>query len=209
MAVHPGTEESAARAAAGSTNDLEDLLGARAGDHAAGRSLVARHGPAMVRTARRVLGRHGARDAEDVVQEAFIAALTTTSPPVGDIGAWLRSITARKAIDLLRAQTRRAEGSLPPEGESPAALARGAEAGARVEVLAVREALERLGPADRAVLVLVDLEGRSMAEAAAALGFTRVAVRLRAMRARRKLARLLRPGAGAPRTEGRLRREER
>jgi RNA polymerase sigma-70 factor (ECF subfamily) len=55
----------------------------------------------------------------------------------------------------------------------------------------VREALARLLATDRAVLVLVELEGHSMAEAAAALGITNVATRLRVVRARRKLAALL------------------
>ena len=56
----------------------------------------------------------------------------------------------------------------------------------------VRQALSRLSATDRAVLVLVDVEGRSMAEAAEALGTTNVGTRLRAVRARRKLAALLR-----------------
>jgi RNA polymerase sigma-70 factor (ECF subfamily) len=68
------------------------------------------------------------------------------------------------------------------------------ETGARLDVLALRQCLARLSPTDRAVLTLVDLEGQTMAEAAEALGLTRVAIRLRAVRARRKLARLLHAG---------------
>ena len=63
-------------------------------------------------------------------------------------------------------------------------------------MIAVRQALAQLSATDRAVLTLVDLEGRSMAEAAEALGLTRVAIRLRAVRARRKLARVIREGPG-------------
>ena len=66
-------------------------------------------------------------------------------------------------------------------------------------VIALRTALAQLAPTERAVLTLVDLEGRSMAEAASALGLTRVAIRLRAVRARRKLARLIREGPGGSR----------
>lgn len=141
------------------------------------------HGPSMVRTAWAVLGRYGSRDADDVVQEAFLAALTTPALPSGDVGAWLRSITARKALDAARATKRRGEGELV---DVPRADAAG-------DVLAVRQALARLAPTDRAVIVLVDLEGRSMAEAALSLGITNVAARLRAVRARRKLAKILEP----------------
>ena len=181
------------RAAPQTGSDRDDLLAARDGDHDAGRRLVSRHGPAMVRTARRVLGRYAHGDGEDVVQDAFIAALTPGALPRGDGGAWLRAVTARKALDALRGAARRGEQPLVFD-----AAGAGAEpsiaAGARLDVLALRQCLARLSPTDRAVLTLVDLEGQSMAEAAGALGLTRVAIRLRAVRARRKLARMLRAG---------------
>lgn len=177
------------------SSDRQVLVSARDGCEEAGRRLMADHGPSMLRVAWHVLGSYGGDEAEDVVQEAFIAALTTDSLPHGDVGAWLRAIAARKALDAARSLRRRAEQPLP---ESWVRGAGGAAAGpnhaASVETLAVREALARLSAADRAVLVLVDLEGRSMSEAAAALGTTSVGTRLRAVRARRKLAALLRPG---------------
>jgi RNA polymerase sigma-70 factor (ECF subfamily) len=147
----------------------------------------------MVRTAWSVLGRYGGSEAEDVVQEAFIAALTTPALPTGDVGAWLRAITVRKALDWMRRTRRRGEQSLSEVASTgPEPAAAGSPDGA-LDVLTVRNGLSRLSASDRAVLTLVDLEGRSMAEAAETLGLTRVAVRLRASRARRKLARLLRP----------------
>ncbi len=79
------------------------------------------------------------------------------------------------------------------EGRQPTAPD---ELGARLDVLTLRKALRNLSPTDRAVLTLVDLEGRSMAETAEALGLTRVATKLRASRARKKLARLLRGSRG-------------
>lgn len=172
--------------------DRDALSAARSGSQEAGRRLMAEHGPSMVRTAWNVLGRYGARDAEDVVQEAFLAALTTPALPTGDLGAWLRAVTARKALDHVRRERRRGERPLAEPEARGEEIASGENAAARLEVLVVRQGLRRLSPADRAVLTLVDLEGRSMAEAAEALGLTNVAVRLRAVRARRKLARLLR-----------------
>ena len=165
---------------------------------------MSRHGPSMVRTAWRVLGRHGGNEAEDAVQEAFLAALTTSALPRGDLGAWLRSIAARKALDSLRRTGRRREQALPEQEEGVAELAAGeSPEDERLDVLTVRRGLAGLSASDRAVLTLVDLEGLSMAEAAQALGLTRVAVKLRAVRARRKLARLLSPLSGAGETGNR------
>lgn len=164
---------------------LPTLSAARLGDADAGRRLMAEHGASMLRTARSVLGRYDGSDAEDVVQEAFLAALTTAALPTGDLGAWLRAVTVRKALDAVRTRQRRAEVETIED-------ATGTNATVPTDVLAVRQALSRLSTSERAVLVLVDVEGRSMKEAATTLGTTSVAVRLRAVRARRKLARLLR-----------------
>src|SRR5262245_9784877 len=140
-------------------HDLDDLRAARQGDHAAAARLVARHGAEMVRTARRVLGRYRDGEGDDVVQEAFIAALTTAAPASGDVGAWLRAITARKALDSLRRAVRH-----PVVPLSEAERLHAEDAHTPIEVLALRQALARLSPADRAVLTLVDLEGLSMSE---------------------------------------------
>jgi len=166
----------------------EALLRARAGDGEAARDLIARHGGSMMRTARASLGRASPGEAEDVVQEAWVAALSTEALPTGDVGAWLRAITVRKSLDARRVQAPRPEttGALDPERDPGA----GGE-GSQVAMLAVREALATLSALDRATLVLADLEGRSMAEVARILSSTEVAVRLRASRARRKLRRLL------------------
>src|SRR6185436_2965059 len=96
--------------------------------------------------------------------------------------------------DAVRRARRRAELPLPDPAAGDA-LPAGDDPGATVDVLAVREALGRLSATDRAVLVLVDLEGFSMEEAATFLGTTNVGTRLRAVRARRKLGKLLRRGS--------------
>jgi len=179
------------------SSDRQVLDSARRGSEDAGRRLMADHGPSMLRTAWHVLGSYGGNDAEDVVQEAFIAALTTDALPHGDVGAWLRAVAARKALDAARAVRRRSERPLPDPDAGEAELAAGGRSAATLESLAVREALAALSPADRAVLVLVDLDGYSMAEAAATLGTTNVGTRLRAVRARRKLAKVLREGKGS------------
>ncbi len=171
----------------GERDDLALLLAARNGDDEAGEILVRRFGASMIRTAWSVMGRYSASEAEDVVQEGFIAALTTAALPQGDVGAWLRSITARKALDGLRQRKRRVEDPLEVIGDAQGEPAASGGLGVPLDVLGVRQALARLSAIDRAVLVLVDLEGFSMAEAANAIGSTTMAVKWRAVRARRKL----------------------
>jgi RNA polymerase sigma-70 factor (ECF subfamily) len=176
-------------------SDIENLISAREGDQQAGRSLVERHGPSMARTAWSVLGRYGRMEADDVVQEAFVAALTTPALPRGeDVGAWLRAITVRKALDWQRRTARRLERPLPEPGEENTQPVAAGNPAAALDVLRVRRGLAQLRPVDRAILVLADIEGRSMQEVAQLLGLTRVAVKLRASRARRKLARMLESG---------------
>jgi len=187
-------------------DDLETLLAARAGDTLAGTALVSRHGASMMRTAWNVTGRYGSQDVEDIVQEAFIAALTTSALPTGDLGAWLRSITARKAIDAMRQVVRRRERDLPEPGGPEPEPAAPERSEAPLDVIAVQRALGALSPMDRAVLTLVDLEGFSMAEAAQAVGSTVMAVKWRAVRARRRLRTLIEGqpagGRGGPRGPG-------
>ncbi len=187
-------------AESGAADPKQDLLAARAGDQRAASDLIRTHGASMLRTAWRVLGRHGDSAAEDVVQEAFIAALSTPALPVGELGAWLRAITARKALDWLRGESRRGEVPLPPPDGPRPGVAEGGCRDRALDAVILREGLSRLPVADRAILTLVDLEGWSMTEAARMLRLSHVAVRLRASRARRRLARYVR-GEGGKRHE--------
>jgi RNA polymerase sigma-70 factor (ECF subfamily) len=162
-------------------DDLAGLHAAREGDGDAATRLLRRHGPSMLATARRVLGKRAREEAEDAVQDALIAAWSTEALPVGDVGAWLRAVTVRKALDGRRRSRRLAEDPLPETDERAGAFR------PPLETLALARAFERLSSADRAVLVLVDVEGLTMAEAARSLGATSMAVKWRAVRARRRL----------------------
>jgi RNA polymerase sigma factor (sigma-70 family) len=69
--------------------------------------IVVQHGPTVLRVCRAVLARP---DAEDAWSETFLAALRAY-PELADganVEAWLVTIAHRKAIDVLRAQRRRA-----------------------------------------------------------------------------------------------------
>jgi len=140
----------------------------------------------MLATARHVLGSSGRQEAEDAVQDALIAAWSTDALPHGDVGAWLRAIAVRKALDGRRRSRRLAEEPLPAEEEVRSLPPRDALA-----AVALDRAFRELSAADRAVLVLVEVEGLSMTEAAGSLGTTTMAVKWRVVRARRRLRTLL------------------
>lgn len=53
-------------------------------------------------------------------------------------------------------------------------------------------ALDHLGPADRMAVLLVHVEGHSIAETSELLGWSKANVKVRCFRARRKLRRLIR-----------------
>lgn len=70
-------------------------------------TVVTRHGPAILRVCRAVVGY---ADAEDVWSETFLAALRAYPdlPEDANVEAWLVTIAKRKGIDSLRAGARRA-----------------------------------------------------------------------------------------------------
>jgi RNA polymerase sigma factor (sigma-70 family) len=69
--------------------------------------VVAQHGPTVLRVVRAVLGH---ADADDAWADTFLAAMKAYPdlPVDANIEAWLVTIAHRKAIDIIRAATRRA-----------------------------------------------------------------------------------------------------
>jgi len=108
--------------------------------------------------------------------------------------AWLARVAANRCRDALRAEARRprtvALDASPAAGEWLDALV-GAAAPPVGDALAARELVElllaRLTARDRALIVLLDLDERPLAEVAATLGLNRIAIRVAAMRARARL----------------------
>jgi RNA polymerase sigma-70 factor (ECF subfamily) len=130
----------------------------------------------------RMLGDPG--EAEDAVQEAFLAALR--SPGFrGDAaaGTWLHRILVNGCVDRIRAAGRRrghARSATPAVASDPA--------GRLVTRLAVDEALARLPADQRAAVVLVDGLGYSVTETAAIVGVPPGTIKSRCARGRRRLA---------------------
>lgn len=152
-----------------------------------------------------IVGRRVPRgDVEEVAQDVFVRAYTSLAAfgRRGEFEHWLSKIAVRACHDYWRARYRRREQPMSSLSEDQAEwLARvssreSIRTHAREESMnEAREllawAMERLSPADRAVLELVHIEGRPVEEAADLLGWSVVNVKVRAFRSRRKLRALL------------------
>ena len=124
-----------------------------------------------------------ATDAQDVVAEVFLTAWRRLDDvPEGDAARiWLYA-TARRVIANQRRSNRR-RAALQ---ERLSREARPASEEPSPELDAVHEALARLGPRDREVLLLAEWEGLSPAQIASVLGCLTVTARGRLHRARRR-----------------------
>ena len=140
-------------------------------------------------------------EAADAVQEAMLSAHRRAASFRGDatVATWLHRIVTNAAIDRLRRRAARPTIPLPasPEGSTfEPADSRDAIA-ERDTRLDIGAALDRLSPQLRAAVVLVDVEGLPVAEAARLLDVPVGTVKSRCSRARAQLAVLLghlRPG---------------
>lgn len=179
------------------SSDRELLAGSARGDRAAFGEFVQRHEASLWRFARALA--HDEAEAEDVLQQTFVAAWRAAGELEQDDGrAWLLAIARREAAHLGRRRSARheRERSLEELGEAagfgdPAATPE--QATARLEEHGLLErALAGLKPREREILVLRELEGQSGAEAARLLGLSVPAEKARLHRARLALAAELR-----------------
>lgn len=184
--------------------ERELLARLRAGDDKAFEHLVRSHSPRLLAVARRLC--QSAADADDALQEAFLAAFRAIDRFDGrsTVGTWLHRIVVNAA--LARSRRIRTESSssieaLLPHFEggrharSPSPW-RPVDPDRVIDVElrdAVREAIQRLPDDFRTVIVLKDVEGMSSAEIATALGISDHLVRQRVHRGRQALIRLLTP----------------
>ena len=136
------------------------------GDPDAFRALYDRHAGEVYGYARRIVGDGAA--AEDVSQEVFLTLVRRggTFDRSRAFRPWLLTLVRNKAIDWLRARSKRPEAKL--EGEALEALASRAAEGDAGE--GVERALARLPLAYREALWLCDAMGLTYLEAGAILG---------------------------------------
>jgi RNA polymerase sigma-70 factor (ECF subfamily) len=196
--------------AEGEPSDAELLRRHGDGDGDAFGDLVRRHRDRLWAVALRTLGEP--EDAADAVQEALVSAFRASRAPAGGAGAgpaafrgeaavstWLHRIVVNACIDRTR---RRAARPTEPLPETEPADRRPDQFAARDTALDV-SALLRLLPADqRAALVLVDMYGWAVDEAALVLDCPSGTVKSRCARGRARLAAHLRAERGNPAATG-------
>jgi RNA polymerase sigma-70 factor (ECF subfamily) len=132
--------------------------------------------------------------ASDCVQDAFISAFRRADSYRGDaaVTTWLHRIVVNACLDRLRRDKPTSE---LPEYE----LSDRRDAHASVDTrLDVRDALDRLPEGQRLALILVDMHGLSIAEAAAVLEVAEGTVKSRCSRGREAMAELLREPSEQP-----------
>jgi RNA polymerase sigma factor (sigma-70 family) len=159
--------------------DLLDRF-VRERDGTAFAALVARHGPMVFASCRRVLG--ASTDAEDAFQAVFLA-LARDAGRIGTRAAvpgWLHRVAVRTARKL--AARRPAPAPLPTDVPAPTT-----DPAERELLAALDDAVAELPDRLRAAVVLCALEGRTNTEAAAALGCPVGTVDSRLHAAKRKL----------------------
>jgi RNA polymerase sigma-70 factor, ECF subfamily len=177
------------RVTAGSSD--ADLLAAHlAGDPQAFTEFVRRHRDRMWAVALRTL--RDPDEAADALQDAFLSAFRAAGSFRGQaqVTTWLHRIVVNACLDRVRRRQSRPTVPLPEAGPSEAAAPRDAMAD-RDTQLAVEEALKSLPFEQRAAIVLIDVEGYSVAEAARLLGVAEGTVKSRCARGRARLAVLL------------------
>lgn len=156
------------------------------------------------------------QDANDVVQETFLAAFKAVRSFEGksQLTAWLHRIAINASLMKLRTRHRHAEQVVEPEMEAllPRFVGLGVHASPqrafvetpeeetiREETRAfVRECIDRLPEQYRSALLLRDIEGFNNEDVAEHLGVSVNAAKIRVHRARQALRALLAPRLGEP-----------
>lgn len=169
---------------------------ARGGDVSAFEELVRMYEAPVYRLALRMCGGR-AEDAQEVAQEAFLAAWRGLPRFRGQcrFSSWLYKLTANAAVDHLRREKRRpAAVPLENAGEPADPHTPQEELERRELHRAVQQALDRLTPEHREVLLLRQMQGLSYQEIGAALSLEEGTVKSRISRAKRQLRTILAEG---------------
>ncbi len=192
----PGASFRAARAslaedvADGGPPDSELLRLHIEGDPEAFGALFKRHKDRLWAVAIRTLG--DPEDAADALQDAMVSAFRRASSFRGDsaVTTWLHRIVVNACLDRMRRRAARPTASGQDE-DALDALASGRPlsdpSGTTDTAMDVMAALRHLVPDQQAALVLVDMLGYSIADAAAVLGVSEGTVKSRAARGRARL----------------------
>lgn len=171
-------------------SDVELVAAHVAGDPLAFTELIRRHRDRLWAVALRTL--REPEEAADALQEALISAFRAAGSfrAESQVSTWLHRIVVNACLDRIRRRQARPTVPLPDTGPGEPAAPRDAMAD-RETSLAVQDALAELPLEQRAAIVLVDVEGYSVAETARLLQIAEGTVKSRCARGRGKLAKLL------------------
>jgi len=149
---------------------------ARGGDARAFETLLKRHEARVFRVLR-LLG-VAAADRDDVAQNVFLRMFRSLDGfrAGRPFSSWVYKIAANAALDW-RVQSDRKRREEAPWDEAIDEAARAPEAGQLELSRRLEAALDTLSERERAVFVLVEMEGIERADAARALGITRITLR--------------------------------
>ncbi|CAN5273247.1 sigma-70 family RNA polymerase sigma factor [soil metagenome] len=163
---------------------LERVAG---GDHDAFSTLMRRHQDRVFSVCLRVMGNRSA--AFDATQETFLTVFRKAHQyrATAAVGTWIYRIAVNACYDLLRKERRRPSEPMPDylDPADPNA----ADSFTSVELApSIAQALEKLSPEFRAVVVLSDIEGYALPDLAELLQLPLGTVKSRLFRARKQLA---------------------
>jgi RNA polymerase sigma-70 factor (ECF subfamily) len=178
-------------------DDRAVVAQARAGDQAAFRLLVERHGRSIYRMAYRIAGQH--EDAEDVVQETFVRAYRQLDrfEARANFSTWLYRIGFNCAIDHVRARRTRETPSAPETleylaAESPRPTTDDLVYAGQIQEQ-VAQALTSLTEQERTAFVMRHYHECAIEEISDALGVKTNAAKHAVFRAVKKMRAALRP----------------
>jgi RNA polymerase sigma-70 factor, ECF subfamily len=207
----PGPRQPADMRGSRLRDDAELLQRHVDGDPDAFGSLFQRHRDRLWAVAIRTLG--DPEEAADALQDAMIAAFRRASSFRGDsaVTTWLHRIVVNAALDRMRRRAARPTTSGQDDEALDALATVGGSrplsdpSGTTDTSMDVMAALRRLVPDQQAALVLVDMLGYSIADAAEVLGVSEGTVKSRAARGRARLVPQLahlRPAEGTDQQTG-------
>lgn len=132
-------------------------------------------------------------EAADALQDAFISAFRAAGNfrAESQVTTWLHRIVVNACLDRIRRRQARPTVPMPESGEFNEPAAPGDSMSERETKLLIKEALDTLPEDQRAPIVLVDVEGYSVADTAKLLGIAEGTVKSRCARGRAKPAKVL------------------
>ena len=179
-------------------SDTELIAAVLQGDTASFEPLVAKYSPRVFATARRYARRDS--EVEDIAQEVWLKAFDKLKTFRGEapFEHWLMRLTVRTCFDFLRGHKRNRESSFTdlsePENDwlerfvsVPASATEHADAAK----LLVERIFDKLSPAARLVITLLEIEDRSVKEIAEITGWSVPLVKVRAFRARAEMRKIV------------------